>query len=242
MSTLRFPWQTPPAPEPARGQDTKASRRRGRRPAISVLTDPKGWAPGALTVSGASDAVTAFIAAAEGPGITPWQEDDALLEEDAFHRALAVPLARRGLSVEACRQLARQYREAVAGHRARAAAWGQSAASRQACPLDLHRLLPVPTAVLAHGAADPAALAWCRVQWGVTQIRRVERLSIPQGATYRFWALGGAELRLERLARLWPALDFRRAADKLDPFGGGFESRLDESLSQFSPTRSDPAP
>ena len=209
---------------------------------MSVPADVASWAPCGLFVSGAAEALAAFIAAASGPGITPWEEDEALLEEEAFHRALAVPAARRGLSVEACRHLARQYRDAVAGHRARAAAWGQSAAGQQSCPLDLHRLLPLPEAMLARGAADPVALAWCREHWGVTQIRRVERVLSPAGLTYRFWALGGTELRLAPLARLWSALVFRTAADKLDPFGGRSDSRLDESLSQFSPNRSDPGP
>ncbi|HTH99771.1 MAG TPA: hypothetical protein VL752_02395 [Acidisoma sp.] len=225
MSALRFPWETVPAPEapdPGPNPPTPALRPRGRRPALPASPDPAGWVPCALTVRGSAgggsagtdpvDALAAFVAAAQGPGITPWQEDEARLEEDAFHRALAVPAARRGLSVEACRLLARQYRDAVGAHRARAAAWGQTAAGRQACPLDLHALMPVPGAVLARGAADPASLAWCREHWGVVQIRRVALSRSADGVTYRFWGLGGTALRVAGLARLWPTLLFLPAA------------------------------
>lgn len=214
MSALRFPWETRLEPGPPVGHaEAPAPRPRGRRLGASVFPAATSWTPAGLTVTGAPDAVTTFVAAAEGPGITPWEQDDALLEEDAFHRALAVPAVERRLSVEACRQLARQYREAIAGHRARAVAWRESPAGQRASPLDLHQLVPVPAAVLARGSADPAALAWCRSQWGVTQIRRVERVLAPGMVTYRFWALDGGELRRQGIARRWPALVFRSGAD-----------------------------
>jgi len=36
----------------------------------------------------------------------------------------------------------------------------------QACPFDLHALLPVPDAILRHGPTHPAALAWLAPYWG----------------------------------------------------------------------------
>jgi hypothetical protein len=68
--------------------------------------------------------------------------------------------------------------------------------------------MPVPGAVLARGAADPVSLAWCREHWGVVQIRRVALSRSADGATYRFWGLGGTELRVAGLARQWPTLLF----------------------------------
>ncbi|MGI4748461.1 MAG: hypothetical protein ACRYFY_20825 [Janthinobacterium lividum] len=61
---------------------------------------------------------------------------------------------RPSLSVADCRILARQFREAIEAHRARND--GQPSRRTQ-CPRDLHALLPVPPALLRHGAAHPDA-------------------------------------------------------------------------------------
>jgi hypothetical protein len=42
----------------------------------------------------------------------------------------------------------------------------------QACPLDLHTLVPVPATMLQRGPDDPAALAWLWQSWGTTQALR----------------------------------------------------------------------
>jgi hypothetical protein len=44
------------------------------------------------------------------------------------------------------------------------------------CPLDLHRLIPVPGAILALGDDHPDAALWLRSHWGVTQPLRHGRI------------------------------------------------------------------
>ncbi len=94
---------------------------------------------------------------ARGAGVIPWQLDFARIEEDVFNLGVAQPAARRRLPVPGRRILARQLRERVEAHHAKAVA--QIGYSR-ACPLDLHVLLPMPPGILALGPTDPAALAW----------------------------------------------------------------------------------
>jgi hypothetical protein len=222
MTGLRFPWPTPTVDNTTKldGAVEWAAppRRRGRRPAAiePPAADLAGWTHGRLLVSGPAKSLAAFRAAARGPGITPWQTDYDRIEEDAFHLALQVPSAERGLSTEGCRRLARQYREAVEVHHARAAACAEQA--RQICPLDLHALIPVPGPILALGPAHPQALAWCAGHWGVTALRRVSllenppigrRLKLGHGKIgYDYWAMGGCDLNRAALAARWPDLSF----------------------------------
>jgi hypothetical protein len=109
--------------------------------------------------------VNEVAAAARGVGVIPWRFDGDRFEEDMFHRAATVPAAQRGLSIDGCHRLARQFRGLVEAHQARIAAQvGQG----KTCPLDLHTLLPVPGAILALGPTDPTALAWLSDHWGCT--------------------------------------------------------------------------
>jgi hypothetical protein len=162
--------------------------------------------------------VEAFAAAARGSGVTPWQLDFAALEEDIFVRAVSQPAPRRSLTVQGCRILARQFREAVAARQARAAALvGHSFL----CPFDLHALLPVPEAILLLGPDHPDALAWLAGHWGVTdrlrQVAAREKPAIgrrlPAGHTvvgYSFFTAGDTpHAATERFAARWPALRFR---------------------------------
>ena len=186
--SFQFPWDTPPArviTPPDLDAAAVTSKPRGRRPA-TVLPPPAtsttgtspDWLYHHLTVSGSADAVKTFAAAARGSGITPWQLDFARIEEDVFLRALAQPAHRRNLSVEGCHILARQFRERVETRQAQAAALvGHS----QACPFDLHRLLPVPESILQLGPTDPAALRWLAAHWGITD--RLRQVVIRAGAT-----------------------------------------------------------
>ncbi|HEY0411477.1 MAG TPA: hypothetical protein VGE42_14555 [Candidatus Dormibacteraeota bacterium] len=84
------------------------------------------WLYHHLRVTGAPTAVAVFRAAAAGAGVIPWQHDLGPAAEDWFH-LLAVPPAPQ-------RRVA------------------ERAAASRACPLDLHRLLPIPRAPAAAGA------------------------------------------------------------------------------------------
>jgi hypothetical protein len=129
------------------------------------------WLYHHLTISGPADLVHSFAAAARGSGIIPWQLDYAAIEEDVFVRAVSQPAHQRNLTVEGCRILARQFRDKVERHQARAASLvGQSVA----CPFDLHALLPVPAAILLLGPTHPDSLTWLSAHWGVTdRLRQV---------------------------------------------------------------------
>jgi hypothetical protein len=178
---LRFPWDVPATPvvplaDPEPDAPIARPKRRGRRPAsarqIAAAQDALlDWWFHHLTISGPTAAVDAFAAAARGSGITPWQLDYAAIEDDIFTRAVSQPASRRSLTVEGCRILARQFREKIEMHQARAAALvGQSLA----CPFDLHALLPVPAAILLLGPTHPTAVSWLTAHWGVTdRLRQV---------------------------------------------------------------------
>ena len=117
----------------------------------------------------------------------PWQLDFAAIEEDVFVRAVSQPARDRKLTVEGCRILARQFREKVEAHQARAAALvGRSFA----CPFDLHVLLPVPEPIRLLGPTHPTALSWLATHWGVTDRLRqvVERPKATPGGDCR-WAM-----------------------------------------------------
>ena len=113
----------------------------------------------------------AFAVAARGAGVIPWLIDTAAIEEDVFNLAASQPAARRNLDVAGCRILARQFRDRVEARQARAAARiGRS----QACPFDLHGLLPIPDTILQLGQSHPAAQAWLAAHWGpVDDLRQV---------------------------------------------------------------------
>jgi hypothetical protein len=221
MAGLRFPWDVPSSPAvtppPAEEPPAKAPRR-GRRPASarpSAIRAAPDWLYHHLTVSGPAEAVVAFAAAARGAGIIPWRLDFADIEETVFNLAVSQPAARRNLTVDGCRILARQFRDKVAVHQAQAAALvGHSLA----CPFDLHRLLPVPDAVLALGSTHPASLAWLAAQWGTSD--RLRQVTVRENATtgrrrprghtvigYGFFTAGDTpHAAVSHLAARWPAL------------------------------------
>jgi hypothetical protein len=241
----RFPWddEAPvaepprPAPEPfpSGAPDPKP---RGRRPwldpglARSAPAAGSGtaWLYHHLTITGTAEAVAAFAAAARGAGVTPWQLDFSVLEEDIFNLSASQPSVRRNLTIAGCRILARQFRERVERRQDRAAALvGQG----QGCPFDLHALLPVPGAILELGPTHPEALAWLASHWGVTdRLRRVTLLKrpksgrrLPKGHTvtgYGFFTggHGGCEetptVAIATLGTRWPSLRLRLQPRLLD--------------------------
>jgi segregation and condensation protein A len=82
------------------------------------------------------------------------------------------------LTVEGCRILARQFRDKVEAHQARAAALvGYS----RACPFDLHALLPVPAAILFLGPEHPGGAGLACGALGVTD--RLRQVSVRDKAT-----------------------------------------------------------
>jgi hypothetical protein len=225
MLPVRFPWDIAPAPVPVAepsDEDLPTKKTpRGRRPAASrqlAAQDAAAvpdWLYHHLTVSGPVDAVAAFAAAARGSGVIPWRLDFADVEETVFTLAVAQPAGRRTLTVEGCRILARQFRDKVEAHQARAAAL---VGNSLACPFDLHRLLPVPDSILQLGPAHPDALAWLAAQWGVgDRLRQVmvrENATagrrLPRGHTvigYGFFTGGDTpHTAVSQLAARWPAL------------------------------------
>lgn len=226
MEGFRVPWDTAPAPLAVpEGSDASPKQKpRGRRPAavtraIAPLTGAApDWLYHHLTISGPAEMVARFAAAARGAGVTPWQLDFAAIEEDVFLRAVSQPASRRHLTIEGCRILARQFRERVEAHQARAVARvGQS----RACPFDLHVLLPVSAAILQLGPTHPEALAWLAAQWGTSDRLRqvVERPKpgigrrLPQAHAvigYGFFTHGETpHAAIAQLGTRWPALRFR---------------------------------
>jgi hypothetical protein len=159
--------------------------------------------------------VAAFAAAARGAGVIPWRLDFADIEETVFTLAVSQPAGRRSLTVDGCRILARQFRDKVEAHQARAVARLRDSL---ACPFDLHRLLPVPDSILQLGPAHPDALAWLAREGGIADRLRqvVVRANatagrrLPRGHTvvsYGFFTAGDTpHAAVSRLAARWPAL------------------------------------
>jgi hypothetical protein len=205
----------PPAADVAEARPAQAPTIAETNPADGVMrlahTD---WLHHRLTLCAAPDDLAAFRAAARGAGIIPWTLDLDRLEEDWFLRlvAPATPQAAR-LSAVGARILAAQLREAVARRHAIAVS---AVGVRQACPFDLHALVPVPDDILHHGPDDPRALAWLWEHWGTTTALRHVTDVTPEkdrlgGGTMRvsFWSADWTPWRaLVRLAEQWPAVRF----------------------------------
>jgi hypothetical protein len=132
MQPVRFPWDIIPTPvpvaEPADEEVSTKETPRGRRPrsalrsATPAADAAPDWLYHHLTISGRAEAVGALAAAARGSGVIPWRLDFADIEETVFTLAVSQPAGRRSLTVEGCRILARQFRDKVEAHQARAAA------------------------------------------------------------------------------------------------------------------------
>lgn len=221
----RFPWDPDPEPAPPLPPLAKPLRPRGRPRGGPTASAPPDWLYHHLTISGPAGEVADFAAQARGAGVIPWRLDFARLEEDVFNLAVAQPAAQRHLPVAGCRILARQFRQRVEAHHAKAV--GQIGYSR-ACPLDLHAVLPIPQEILALGPTDPAALAWLAEHWGTTdRLRQVHerakprpgrRLSVGHAVVgYGFFTLGDTpDGAIARLSARWPALRFALRRRLLD--------------------------
>ena len=165
------------------------------------------WLRNLLTVSGPPGEVARFRAAACGTNAVPWHLD---LEHE--EQRLLAPMA--GLGAEA-RTLARELREVIAARHDRVrTGW----AGPGSCPLDLHRLIPVPDEILRLGEDAPAARCWLRTHWGTLQpLRRVQlsdgrtdrRLRRAARVQYEFFSADWTPWQaIRRLRQEWPTLIF----------------------------------
>jgi hypothetical protein len=188
---------------------------------ILCLPNPD-WLPHILAITGAPAELEAFQRAATGPGVIPWQRDYSRLEEDWLHRLLAASPAERALSVYAARIAARELRDALEALEMRAA----DRPERNACPLDLNVLVPVPFKLLALEPDDPAVLGWLWAHWGTTwMLREIEIVTSASGTDvravaghdvlrFRFFAADWTPWRaLETIRVNWPALSFTLKSD-----------------------------
>ena len=113
---------------------------------VLALAHPD-WLYHHVLVAGDADLVTLFRQAATGPGVIPWRDDVGHAEEDWFHLLAASRESNpRSISLHGARILAGQLRDAVERRRERAVVRAEGGGG--ACPLDLHRLVPVPDALL----------------------------------------------------------------------------------------------
>jgi len=229
-AAIRYPWEGDPPSEraaepaamPVPSVVPPAATPRGRRPATgqtasAATAGSPDWLYHHLTISGPSEPLEHFSRAARGAGVIPWQLDFARIEEDIFVRAIAQPPQTRRLTVAGCRILARQFRERVEIRQAKAVS---RVGHSQACPCDLHQLLPVPAAILALGPSDSAALVWLADHWGVTAgLRQVVTREKPTTGRrrpaghgiigYGFFTDGDTpHAAIASLRDRWPALGF----------------------------------
>lgn len=176
------------------------------------------WLYHHLRVTGEADTVAAFRAAAAGAGVIPWVQDLGPAAEDWFHLLAAPPAPqRRSLSLEGARILAGQLRDAA---EARQRLVAERATTSRACPLDLHRLIPLPARLLRLGPEAAATRAWLWEHWGTTQaLRGVVSLPVPHRGVARqtdpglwwvgFWSADWTPWRaFVQLRARWPALRF----------------------------------
>lgn len=188
------------------------------RPSVSqpddIFTIPSpDWLYHHLTITGPADALARFRTTAAGAGVVPWVRDYDAMIERLVALMVAAPRDERRISIAEARLLAGQMRDLFwQDDQAALARYDRS----QACPFDLHRLVPVPWPILTQGDDAPAALRWLWQHWGMTgplrRVRDITRSFRVDPATTRifdFWADGWSPWRaLRTIAANWPALTF----------------------------------
>jgi hypothetical protein len=200
--------------------------RRERGSALRL--DHTDWLHHRLLITGPAADLVCLRAAACGAGTVPWHLDFDRMEEDLFHllvvrpaRASELGYHTRSLTLAGARILAGQLRVAAARRHAFAIA---RVGHSEACPFDLHALMPVPDAILQRGPDDSDALDWLWTHWGTTQtLRHVVEDEAAAGATatrrpaaagkgvwaLTFWSADWTPWRaLVQVARRWPTLRF----------------------------------
>ncbi|MBP0495692.1 hypothetical protein [Roseomonas indoligenes] len=186
-----------------------------RDPSWSPRPVPVDWLWNVLTVGGPAERVEAFRAAAAGPGVVPWTLDLAAMEEEFLLPMAAPPDGVRAISLAGAKILARRLRDAAAANHQAALA---RMATDRTCPFDLHRLLPVPPAILALGPEEGESRGWLRAHWGVARPLRHGQVlpSTLDGRRKRmgqlrvgFWSADWSPwAAVARLRRAWPGLSF----------------------------------
>jgi hypothetical protein len=174
------------------------------------------WLPHELVITGAPSELAEFEAAAAGAGAIPWEYPDLDLEEEDRVQALVQPPdGSRGLDIDSARVLARELREAIFDHQQKIVA---AAAQSRVCPLDFHKLLPVPAEILQLGPDHSASLAWLQTHWGTARpLRHVQRLPEKPVTGKRktarrrleFWSADWTPwAAFTTIRKVWPALRF----------------------------------
>jgi len=204
------------------------------------------WLRNTLVVSGSTEEVARFRAAAAGSGVIPWALDLAGLEEEFLLPMAAPEDGMPAISLSGAKLLARRLREAVALNHQRALA---RMSTDRSCPLDLHRLLPIPTSILRLGSKEGASRAWLAAHWGVTRpLRHVEELPGKlDGRRKRmaelrvgFWSADWSPWQaVVRLRRNWPALSFVLTPDYAP---GGTEGQGGHAAAASAGEKDEPAP
>ena len=166
------------------------------------------WLRHTLTLSGPSAEVAAFQLKAPGPSTIPWH-----LDLDHEEMRLLALMAAAG---PAARGLARELRVQLAAHQERVLA--AAALPGGGCPLDLHRLVPIPSRLLMLGADAPESRLWLWTHWGTLQplrhVRVLEhvadaRLKRAARVAWEFWSADWTPWRaITRLRQDWPGLMF----------------------------------
>ncbi|QHC37461.1 transposase (plasmid) [Komagataeibacter xylinus] len=197
-----------PSPRARRTKSGSPPESSGRTPARQRMLRPApDWIRTTFTVSGPVDAVARFRAAAQGPGIIPWQVDF-----DYEQARLLALMAGMGAQAVTLARLLRQ-----ASERLHQIALQHQAAGTPACAFDLHRLVPVPGPVLKAGSDSRSAAAWLQAQWGtLLPLRRVEveavrdqRARRSARLVYNFWSAEWTPWQaLDRVRTDWPELVF----------------------------------
>ena len=166
------------------------------------------WLRHTLTLSGPAAEVAAFQARARGPSAIPWH-----LDLDHEEMRLLALMAAAG---PAARGLARELRVQLAAHQERVLA--AAALSGGVCPLDLYRLVPIPSRLLMLGSDAPESRLWLWTHWGTLQplrhVRVLEhvadaRLKRAARVAWEFWSSDWTPWRaIVRLRQDWPDLMF----------------------------------
>ena len=179
------------------------------------------WLRHTLTLSGPAAEVATFQARARGPSAIPWH-----LDLDHEEMRLLAPMAAAGPSA---RGLARELRAQLAAHQERVLAAADQPGG--GCPLDLHRLLPVPSRLLLLGSDAPESRLWLWTHWGTLQplrhVRVLEhvadaRLKRVARVAWEFWSADWTPWRaILRLRQHWPGLMFDVRPHYEDSVGAG---------------------
>ncbi len=178
------------------------------------------WLRHTLTLSGPAAEVAAFQLKARGPSAIPWH-----LDLDHEEMRLLSKMAAAGPSA---RGLASALRMQLAAHQERVLAAADQPGG--GCPLDLHRLLPVPSRLLLLGSDAPESRLWLWTHWGTLQplrhVRGLEhvadaRLKRAARVAWEFWSADWTPWRaILRLRQDWPGLMFDVRPHYDDSAGG----------------------